>query len=195
MGVETTKGLDALFERRAFVPGMLMLLVNTGFGCITTFIALHAQAQGVSSVSLYFLVYAAVTLISRPLIGKLIDAYGYRIPSIFSGLCTAGTLALIAVSTNSMMFAVAGALAGLGIGTAMGTFQTMAVASVEPWRRGVATSTYLTIFDLGIAIGPFIGGFIAGAWGYSVMFLAIALLPLASCIISAVCVKKDAGID
>ena len=88
-------GIEALFERRALVPGILMFLVNIGFGCITTFIALHAGEQGGNGVSAYFLVYAVVTLISRPYIGKLIDRYGYRAPAILSTLCTAGTLALI----------------------------------------------------------------------------------------------------
>ena len=35
--------LETLFERRALVPSILIFLVNIGFGCITTFIALHAQ--------------------------------------------------------------------------------------------------------------------------------------------------------
>ena len=81
--------LETLFERRAVLPGILILLVNIGFGCITTFIALHANAQGVSGVSAYFVVYAVVSLASRPPIGMLIDRFGYRMPAILSSLCTA----------------------------------------------------------------------------------------------------------
>ena len=183
-------GIEALFERRAVVPGVLMFLVNIGFGCITTFIALHAGDQGGNGVSAYFLVYAIVTLVSRPYIGKLIDRYGYRIPAILSTLCTAGTLALIGVSTNTLMFACAGMFAGLGIGTAMGTFQAMAVANVEPWRRGVATSTYMTAFDLGIAVGSLVGGFLADAVGYTFMYFTVALFPIAASIVSAVIIKR-----
>lgn len=184
------RGFDAFFERRSLVPSLLIMLVNVGFGCITTFIALHGMGQGVDNVSIYFIVYAIVTLVSRPGIGKLIDRYGYRIPAILSALCTSGTLALIAVSASMFMFAVAGVLAGLGVGTAMGTFQAMAVADVEPWRRGVATSTYFTAFDLGIAVGALVGGVIANAFGYVVMYLVIALFPLAACIASFALVKK-----
>lgn len=184
--------LETLFERRAVVPGILMLLVNVGFGCITTFIALHAESQGVGGVSLYFIVYAVVSLVTRPYIGRLIDRYGYRAPAILSSVCTAGTLVFIGVSSSTWMFAGAGALGGLGIGTAMGTFQAMAVASVEPWRRGVATSTYLTAFDTGIAIGSLLGGFLADAFGYTIMYVAIALFPLAAGIVSAAVVKNPA---
>lgn len=181
--------LETLFERRAVVPGILMLLVNVGFGCITTFIALHADNQGVGGVSLYFIVYAVVSLLTRPYIGRLIDRYGYRVPAILSSACTAGTLVFIGFSSNIWMFAGAGVLGGLGIGTSMGTFQAMAVASVEPWRRGVATSTYMTAFDTGIAVGSLLGGFLVDAFGYTVMYVAIALFPLAAGVVSAAVVK------
>ena len=185
--------LETLFERRAVLPGILILLVNIGFGCITTFIALHANAQGVSGVSAYFIVYAIVSLASRPPIGMLIDRFGYRIPAILSTLCTACTLVLIGVSSNMVMFAGAGALAGLGIGTAMSTFQAMAVASVEPWRRGVATATYMTAFDLGIAIGSLLGGILADLVGYTVMYFVVAAFPIMATVVAAAAIKKDEG--
>lgn len=192
-GEQGRSRFETLFERRAFLPGALIFLVNIGFGCITTFIALHAEAQGVSGVSAYFLVYAVVTLASRPLIGKLIDAYGYRIPAILSTLCTAGTLAVIGISSSLWMFGLAGVLGGLGIGTAMGTYQAMAVASVEPWRRGVATSTYMTAFDMGIAVGSLFGGVIADFSSYTIMYFAVALSPVVASVISAVVIKPGMG--
>ena len=189
-----TSKFDMVFERRAIIPGLLILLVNIGFGCITTFIALHAANQGVGNVAPYFVTYAIVTLVSRPLIGKLIDRYGYRVPAVLSTLCTAGTLALIAASNSIALFMLAGIFGGLGLGTAMSTFQAMAVASVEPWRRGVATSTFMIAFDLGIGIGQFSGGFIAGAFGYSIMFCIVALFSLIACLLSFLAVKKDDGV-
>ncbi len=182
---------DTFFERRALVPGLLIMLVNFGFGCITTFIALHASSRGVNGVTSYFIVYAIVTLVSRPYIGKLIDRHGYRIPAMISTLCTAGTLVFIGVSSSVAMFAGAGALGGLGIGTAMGTYQAMAVANVEPWRRGVATSTYFTAFDLGIAAGSLLGGVLVDLAGYMIMYFVMALFPAAASVVSAVVIKRD----
>ena len=182
--------IATVFERRALFPGMLMLLVNIGFGCITTFIALHGQEQGIDNVSVYFIAYAVVTLASRPLTGRLIDRYGYRMPSILSCAGTVLTLVLIGLSSNAPMFACAGALAGLGIGTAMGVYQAMAVASVEPWRRGVATSTYFIMFDVGIALGSFFGGMVAGALGYTAMYIIVAAFPLIAGALSVALIGK-----
>ena len=177
--------LSAIFERRAAMPGLLILLVNIGFGCITSFITLHGQEQGIYQVSIYFIVYAVVTFASRPAIGRLIDRHGFRMPGILSCLCTVATLVLIGLSRNVFMLSFAGVLAGLGIGTAMSVFQTMAVAAVEPWRRGVATSTYMVAFDLGIAIGSLVGGTVAALYGYTVMYAVISVFPLAA---GALCV-------
>ncbi|MBP3867397.1 MAG: MFS transporter, partial [Eggerthellaceae bacterium] len=90
------------------------------------------------------------------------------------------------LSRNVFMLSFAGVLAGLGIGTAMSVFQTMAVAAVEPWRRGVATSTYMVAFDLGIAIGSLVGGTIAALYGYTVMYAAISAFPLAAGVLCTV---------
>ena len=177
-----TSKLDTFFERRAFLPSIAMLLVNIGFGAVTTFIALHAAEQGVPEIAWYFVVYAITTVVSRPFIGKIIDRHGYRGPSVFATLCTAATLVLIGVSNSLPLFCAAGALGGLGIGSAMGTFQAMAVATVEPQRRGVATSTYFVFFDLGIAIGSFVAGIIAGAVGYTAMFVIMAIFPVLACV-------------
>ena len=173
---------DTFFERQAMLPSLVMLLVNIGFGSITTFIALHAAAQGVPEITWYFIVYAITTVISRPIIGRIIDRKGYRGPSVFSTLCTAVTLGLIGISSSLPMFCVAGVLAGLGIGGAMGTFQAMAVSTVPPQRRGVATSTYFVFFDLGIAIGSFVAGIIANIVGYTAMFEIIAVFPVLACV-------------
>ncbi|MDO4400925.1 MAG: MFS transporter [Coriobacteriia bacterium] len=182
--------LDTFFERRALLPATAMLLVNIAFGSITTFIALHAVAQGVPQITWYFVVYAITTVASRPIIGKIIDRRGYRGPSVFATLCTAATLALIGASNSLPMFCLAGALGGLGIGSAMGTFQAMAVATVPPWRRGVATSTYFVFFDLGIAIGSFAAGIIAGAVGYAAMFQIMAVFPILACLFFLVAGKE-----
>ena len=181
---------DKFVERRAIFPGIVMLLVNVGFGSITTFIALHGIAAGIENVSLYFVVNAIVTLVTRPGIGKLIDKHGYRIPGIASTLCTALTLVVVGFSHDTVTIAIAGALGGLGIGTAMSTFQAMAVASVAPWRRGVATSTYMFGFDLGIAIGSLVAGALVAAFGYSTMYYLIAIFPLAACALFAFAGKK-----
>lgn len=182
--------LSDLFDRRALLPACIMGLINTAFAAITTFIALHGQEQGVDNVFLYFTVYAVVTIISRPIIGRVIDKTGYFGPGVLSILGVVITLVIIAFADNLMWFCAAGVFAGLGIGAAMGTFQAMAIAAVPSERRGVATSTFLFGFDGGIAMGALIAGTLSGIGGYSVMYLAMTVFPLIACAVIFIAGKK-----
>lgn len=182
--------MSDFFDKRALLPASMMFLLNCAFASVITFIALHGQAKGIDNLYLYFIVYAIVTIISRPITGKIIDKTGFFMPGILSALGVAITLVLISISTNITMFCIAGIFAGLGIGTGMGTLQTMAVASVPSERRGVATSTYLFGLDAGIAVGAAIAGAIAGAVGYSNMYLIIAVFPIIACLIFIILGKK-----
>lgn len=170
--------LSDLFDKRALLPAGMMLLLNCGFASVTTFIALHGQARGVDNIYLYFTVYAIVTIITRPVIGKMIDKIGFFLPGILSTLAVVATLVIISYSTNIVMFCIAGIFAGLGFGTGMGTLQTMAVAAVPPERRGVATSTFLFGLDMGIAAGAAVAGAIADTVGYASMYLTLTAFPI-----------------
>lgn len=183
-------GLSSMFDKKALLPSGIMLLINCAFASITTFIALHGQAQGVSNISLYFTVYAIVTIISRPIIGKIIDKTGFFMPAVLSTIGVVITLTMIAFSNTIIMFCLAGVFGGLGIGTGMGTLQTMAVSSVPAERRGVATSTFLFGVDAGIALGAAIAGAFAGAFGYGTMFLTMAVFPAIACLILIALGKK-----
>lgn len=170
--------LDALFERRALVPSVLIFLMNVAFTPISTFIVLHGQDRGVEGISLYFIVYALVNLVTRPLIGKAIDRVGFFAPGILAAASVVVTMVMVAGAHSLTVFCVAGAFAGLGFGTSMGVFQTMAVGAVPPARRGVATSTYLFGLNGGMALGSLIAGMVAGPLGYGGMYLLMAAFPL-----------------
>lgn len=79
--------LDSLIERDAWLPSLGILLVNAGFAAITAFIAVYGMAQGVANISLYFVVYSLVTIVSRPIIGRIIDQKGFFVPSVLGTLC------------------------------------------------------------------------------------------------------------
>lgn len=170
--------LADLFDRRALLPSVLTCLLTMAFAPIGTFIVLHAQGQGVEGIALYFVVYAIVNFATRPVLGKLIDKVGFFWPSIVAALGVMLTLGLIAWGQSLFVFCLAGAFAGLGFGTSMSAFQTMAVAAVKPERRGVATSTYLVGLNGGMALGALVAGALAGLLGYAGMYTATILLPV-----------------
>ncbi len=179
-----------LFDKRAALPAGFAFLINCSFGAIVTFIALHAQSKDVENIWMYFTVYAVTTLITRPVVGKIIDKKGFFVPGLVSCVGVIATMVVIALSTDIMTFCIGGVLAGVGLGTGMGTFQTMAVSSVPPARRGVATSTFFFGFDAGIGAGAAIAGGIAGAFGYGNMYFAMAAFPALALLIFVMVGRK-----
>ncbi len=185
--------LGDLFDRRALLPSGIMGLVNMAFGSITTFIAICAESRGVDGIYWYFVVFAAVSIASRPLIGRVIDRKGFFLPAVLACVGVAATVATLAFARSVPVFCLGGVFAGLGVGTAMGTFQSMAVSRVEPQRRGMATATYMFGFDAGIGLGAAVAGVVAGWWGYQTMYLVMALFPLAA--LAAVCALGPRRLD
>ncbi|WP_267129017.1 MFS transporter [Radiobacillus deserti] len=61
---------------------------------------------------------------------------------------------------------------GLGYGSLLPSFQTMAIQAAHPKRSGHATATFYTLYDSGIALGSFSLGLIVTHYGYEKLYLS-----------------------
>lgn len=182
-----------LFERRAYVPSLLIFFTNLTYGAIVAFIALYAARFGIGNIGGFFTVYALALLVARPTFGKLIDRKGFDIAVLPGLLCLGLAMATLYLARGLPYFLVAAFLYGIGGGAVAPSLQAMAVLHVPPQRRGAATGTFMSGFDLGIGTGAILWGVVAKFLGYSTMYL-LNLLPVATAfILYFVLVKKRAG--
>ncbi|MEW6399788.1 MAG: MFS transporter [Bacillota bacterium] len=165
----------AFFEPQAVRPGLVMLLGNTTYGAIVTFLALYAMERGIANIGPFFTVYAATLALSRPLGGVLTDRRGYDAAVVPGLVAIAATMALLSRASSLPTFLAAAVLAGIGFGAVGPAMQALAVRGLPPYRRGAANSTYYIGFDLGIGLGAILWGTISQAIGYSVMYLAATI--------------------
>ncbi|HVJ48824.1 MFS transporter [Desulfitobacterium sp.] len=175
--VQPQPGKGHLFEKTAFRPATIVLFLTMSYGSIVTFIALYAQQQGIANIGPFFTVYALALMISRPLFGRLSDRKGLKVvvlPGLVGVICA---LLLLSFAKSLPLFLLAGFLYGVSFGAAMPALQAMSVRQVPPHRRGAASATYSTGFDLGIGLGSISLGSVAQAVGYSRMYLW-AILPI-----------------
>lgn len=155
-----------LFEVPAIKISIVGGLLGLVYSSILSFVSVYAQEIGLFAVSsFFFVVYAAVLLISRPFTGKWFDQYGANKIIYPSIVVFAIGMLVLGLSSNSIVFLLAAALIGLGWGTLFPSFQTLAVQAAAPTRRGTATATFLSIFDTGIGIGSSIVGLISAQIG------------------------------
>ena len=164
-----------LFERRALAISTVGLFVSFSYASIMSFISIYAQSLGmIETASYFFLVFAVAMLISRPFTGRLFDEMGPNVVIIPAILIFAVGLFVLSMTTSAWMLLLAGALIGIGYGTLLPCFQTMAIQTSPKHRSTYAKATFFTLYDTGIATGSFILGIVAVYLGYAHMYMALS---------------------
>ncbi|WP_425309333.1 MFS transporter [Ammonicoccus fulvus] len=190
----TGAGLRGLMDARALPIAGVAGLCTLAYGAILTYLNLHAAERGLlGAAGFFFLIYAAVTLVSRPLSGILQDRGNDDVVMIpLLVVCSAG-IALTAVATSPVALFVAAGLLGLGMGTTISAGQAVAVAKVGSGRIGLGLSTYWVVIELGSAVGPLLFGFLARPLGFGNMFLVAATFPLAALLLYVLVARRVAS--
>jgi MFS family permease len=159
-----------LLEWRVLILSITLFLYTFGYGGITSFTALYADANGVRPKSLYLTTLAVVILVTRPLAGRLGDTLGHRrvfLPCL--GLISAGLACLAFGGTRGWMIASAIAF-GVGFGTAYPVYVGYVMHGVSARRRGAAFGAILAAFDTGIGTGSTAMGWIIQHQGFATAF-------------------------
>ncbi|MGA4516868.1 MFS transporter [Solibacillus silvestris] len=169
--------IEKFIEPKALPISFIALLIGFAYSGVMTFITFYAREINlVEAASYFFLAYAGIVIISRPFTGKLMDVRG---PNVIVYPCLAvfavGML-LFSQASAGWMLLVAAVLIGFGYGNFNSIAQTIAVKVTEPYRFGLATSTYFILYDLGLGVGPFILGMIEPHTTYRTIF--VSMIPL-----------------
>ena len=174
--------ISNMIAKEALVPAGITFLVAMGFTSINAFMLVYAEERGIEGASLFFTVYALSMLVTRPVVGKLTDKYGFvkvGIPAIFM---TAISLVLIGLSTNLVMLLFAAFVNSCGYGAVQPALQSLCMKSVGSERRGSASSTNYIGMDSATIIGPSVCGIIADKLGYTPIMWATMAIP---CVLGA----------
>jgi MFS family permease len=153
-----------------------LFLYSFGYGGITSFAALYADANHVTPKSIYLTTLAIVILFTRPMAGRLGDRWGYRrvfLPCLV--LITAGLTCLAIGGTRPLMI-VSATVFGLGFGTAYPVYVAYVMQGVSAARRGAAFGAILAAFDIGIGTGSTAMGWIIQHHSFSAAFSVAAAI-------------------
>ncbi|WP_312507113.1 MFS transporter [Lysinibacillus sp.] len=166
-----------LFERKALPVAAIASLVAFSYASVLSFLSVYAQQKDLMAVaSLFYAVFAAAMLITRPFTGKLYDTKGPQFVIIPGIISFAIGLVMLAFVEGPVLFLCAAIFVGFGYGSVTTSLQALAVQSTAIQRSGYATATYFTMFDLGIALGSYILGMVAVQAGYASVYLSGACL-------------------
>jgi MFS family permease len=163
------------------------LINSAGAGLVFPFLSLYLSRQlnfSMTDVGVFFGLYAVISTVSQLAGGSLVDRIGRKPVMLFSMFGNA--LAMLGFGLGGSLMSAPGALRLLVIGviiTAMGltgaafgpAVNAMVADLVESQKRSEAYGLLRVVQNLGVAIGPAVGGLIATHSSYLVLFVISAL--------------------
>lgn len=185
-----------IFAQEALLPALVLLFTSSGFAVIKSLLIVYAEKRSIGSeIGLFFTVYALTMLLTRPIVSKFIDQYGFvkvGIPLLFM---TVVSLCMISMADRLWLFLAAAIIDAAGYGTVQPALQSLCLKSVPLERRGSASSTYFIGLDAATIIAPPLAGHLADTVGYSAMWRWISAPILIGICIVFFTRKKIKGIE
>lgn len=179
------KSEDKQFKLSHFVsiPALpiasVILICGLGYASVLTFIQIYAQQlQLLTLAGYYFIAYAIASILTRPLIGKIMDRYNENKIAYPALLLFSVGLAMLAVlsSNTGWLLLTSGALLGIGYGAMTAVCNVAALKVSNKAHIGIATSTFYIGLDFGLGFGPFLLGFITTSLGFQAMYGITAII-------------------
>ncbi len=157
----------SLFEASAVPISIAGAFFAIIYSSLLSFVSVYASEIHLAGVSsLFFVVYAIILVASRPFTGRWFDLYGANKIIFPSIILYALGIFILSQTQGAGGFLTSAGLIGLGWGTIFPIFQTIAIQDALPHRKGVATATFLSIYDTGMGFGSYIDGLIATNTGF-----------------------------
>ncbi|HEX4565735.1 MAG TPA: MFS transporter [Vicinamibacterales bacterium] len=159
-----------LIEWKVLVLSFTLFLYSFGYGGVTSFTALYADANGVHPKGIFLTTLALAILVTRPMSGRLGDRFGYRRILLPSLVIVAIGLSILIFGGTKVHLIASAIIYGAGFGTAYPVFVSYVLRHVTRERRGAAFGAILACFDTGIGTGSTTMGWIIGAYGFPAAF-------------------------
>ncbi|WP_413007760.1 MFS transporter [Peribacillus frigoritolerans] len=177
-GASPQKGfkISDYFEKRALPISIFIGFAGFTYSSILSYLTSFAKEMDLmDAASFFFVVFAVFLLASRPFTGRMFDVKGENAVIYPSLLLFAVGMVILSQSHHGITLLIAGALIGVGYGTFQSSCQAISIKEAPSNRMGLATSTFYTMYDFGIGVGPFLLGFLIPFTGFKGLFIGMSV--------------------
>ena len=147
-------------SKYAIAPSIVMMLLIMAYSLYNSYMVPFGEELGVAGIGAYFTVLALGLLCSRPLSGTLTDRFGLRKILIPAMIIFAASFFVVSSAKTLPGILVGAIVVAIGYGAANPAMQSMCMQCETPVRRAVASNTLYIGMDLGLFLGPLLGGFV-----------------------------------
>lgn len=169
-----------LVDVRVIPIALIIMLFAIPYCATQSFLVTYAEVRGLQiSVSLFFPAYAAVLIVLRLSLRNLFDKLPFRVFLLVSVLSELLAILFLTIMNNNAVMLLASCFLAGGYGIMSSVCQSTAILLAGKEKRGLANSTYYIGLDLGMTLGPMIGGALYGSldigWFYPVLMVTMPL--------------------
>ncbi len=180
------------YEKTALPASFVMLFVAFAYSGIVTFLPTYAGTLGMGNISIYFIIYAVVLLITRLIVDRITKTRDISVVLLPGIMLMAVAFILLGFGKTLPFFLIAAVFYGVGYGSVQPTLNAIVISACAPSKRSAANSTFFSALDLGIGLGAMVWGIVSQAFGYPVIYFGcIACMFIAAIVFLLVMEKKQ----
>ena len=173
-----------LIDVRVIPISFIIMLFAIPYCATQSFLVTYTEVRKLTvTVSMFFPFYAVVLIILRLTLRNLFDKLPFGVFLGASCVCELIAILLLAVMRNNVMMFLAAAFLAGGYGIMSSVCQSTAILLAGKEKRGLANSTYYIGLDLGMTLGPMIGGALYGGLDIRLFYpVLMVTMPLAAAV-------------
>lgn len=185
MKQENTEGGEKkrlqLIDARVIPISFIIMLFAIPYCATQSFLVTYAEVRELDvAVSMFFPFYAVVLIVLRLSLRNLFDKLPFRVFLAAGCACELTAILLLTVMKNNVVMFLAAAFLAGGYGIMSSVCQSTAILLAGKGKRGLANSTYYIGLDLGMTLGPMIGGALYGGLDIRMFYPVLMItMPLA----------------
>ncbi|AKP64037.1 MFS transporter [Levilactobacillus koreensis] len=169
-----------IIQRDALPVAVIFSLLSIPYFVTQADIVMYVQERHLTiTVSLFFLCYSLVLIVIRILLKNYFDTISYGIWFSICIIATIGYITLLTIMQNNFEMILAAGLMAVGFGVMVSVSQSTSLLLAPIEEQGLANATYYLGSDIGMSLGPIIGGILPTIlplkFFYPVMLLIIPL--------------------
>ena len=170
-----------LIDVKVIPIALIIMLFAVPYCATQSFLVTYVEVRGLDvAVSMFFPSYAVVLIVLRLSLRNLFDKLPFRVFLLAGCISELLAIALLAVMRSNAAMLLSSALLAGGYGIMSSVCQSTAILLAGKEKRGLANSTYYIGLDLGMTLGPVIGGALYGGLDIRLFYPALAVtMPLA----------------
>ncbi|MBI4688545.1 MAG: MFS transporter [Nitrospirae bacterium] len=174
---------EVIRDKRVLITSNMEGLQNMTVGALEAFLPIYAvKVAGLNEfqAGLLWGVQVVITILSKPLMGRISDRYG-RKPLITAGMILCAlSFGAVPLLRDFYLLAFAAVLFGLGEAFVTSSSAALVADICKEKHFGTAMGTFGTLFDIGHASGPILAGLLIARFDYLYSFWIMAAILLLS---------------